>query len=224
MRWQWGLLCLAWIVASCSGRPTPPPASAQDVLAALEVAGASVAETAIMPFLRVKTPGRVWQVNESLIQLYEFESVAAREAVSQGFSPDGRTLDGEPLPWVGLPHVWALGRVIVAYDGTDGGTILLLSGLLGDPLTSGTAEAAGPYPPAVTAAIDALAAALNVDPGTILVLTYEPAEWPDACLGVPSSGEACAQVTTPGWRVTLQAAGETHPVHTDDLGLAVRFP
>lgn len=49
----------------------------------------------------------------------------------------------------------------------------------------------------------------------LLVQRVEAVEWPDACLGVPSDGEACAEVVTPGFRVRL-ARGAAY--HTDLAG------
>lgn len=49
----------------------------------------------------------------------------------------------------------------------------------------------------------------------IAVERVEAVDWPDACLGIPSDGEACAEVVTPGFRVRL-AGGLTY--HTDYSG------
>lgn len=49
----------------------------------------------------------------------------------------------------------------------------------------------------------------------IAIHSVEAVDWPDSCLGVPSDGEACSDVVTPGFRVRL-ARGATY--HTDRLG------
>lgn len=54
------------------------------------------------------------------------------------------------------------------------------------------------------------------------VVDAEAEEWPDACLGLPEDDEVCAQVITPGWRVTVQAGEETYVVRTNEDGTAVR--
>jgi hypothetical protein len=209
------------LLTACASQAGPRLETVDDVLGALEDAGAVIAETAILAHPGLGAPGQVWQVNRSLVQITEFESEAARQAVSDRLSPDGLTLDGQPLVWSDRPHLWAIGRVIVAYEGMDGPTILLLSGLLGDPLTT-QPGADAPYPPAVTAAISALADDLAIDPAMVEVVSFEEAEWPDACLGAAGPGEACAEVVTPGWRVILQASGETYELHTDLIGSDVR--
>ena len=40
-------------------------------------------------------------------------------------------------------------------------------------------------------------------------------EWPDSCLGVNRSGRSCAQVVTPGFRITLRLGAATAIFHTD---------
>lgn len=54
------------------------------------------------------------------------------------------------------------------------------------------------------------------------VIYVEPIEWPDPCLGLAEEDEACAQVITPGWRVTVQAGEETYVVHTNEDGTTLR--
>ena len=73
------------------------------------------------------------------------------------------------------------------------------------------------------AAKEALSATTDVPVEELEVVEAEEREWPDACLGLADEGEACAQVITPGWRVTLRAAGETYVLRTDEEGTAVRL-
>jgi hypothetical protein len=49
----------------------------------------------------------------------------------------------------------------------------------------------------------------------IAIVSVEPVDWPDACLGLPGPDEACAQVITPGLRVILSAAGRAYEYHTN---------
>jgi hypothetical protein len=46
----------------------------------------------------------------------------------------------------------------------------------------------------------------------------EQVEWPDACLGVQLRGQVCAEVLTPGYRVTLEVQGQQYVYHTDQAG------
>ena len=216
------LLWITTLLTACAPLAGPHIKTADDVLSALEEAGATVAETEMLALPTLGGVGHVWQVNRSIVQITEFESEAARQEVSEQISPDGLSLSGRPLVWSDRPQIWAIGRVIVTYVGTDGPTIVLLSGLLGDPLTPQEGMDA-PYPPAVTAAIAALAEESGIDPALVQVVSFEEVEWPDACLGAPRPGEGCAEVVTPGWRVTLRAGDETVEVHTDEVGMEVRW-
>lgn len=63
-------------------------------------------------------------------------------------------------------------------------------------------------------AIDAIAGWLGVAKTAFTVERVDVVAWPDACLGVTRPDVACAQVITPGERVTLRhRSGETYAVH-----------
>jgi hypothetical protein len=81
--------------------------------------------------------------------------------------------------------------------------------------------AAEDTPPAVAAAIKSLAASLGVDISAVSVVSAEAVQWPDACLGVETPGTACAEVITPGYRLTLQSGGSTYELHTNQDGSLV---
>jgi chitodextrinase len=92
-----------------------------------------------------------------------------------------------------------------------------------EPIIPATPEDAnGGYPPAVLAALRALAKQLNIPLSDIKVSGVEAVDWPDACLGVITPGEACAQVVTPGFKVLLVVGGAQYEFHTNAKGTAVR--
>jgi hypothetical protein len=219
----WPLLAGAWLAAACGSNPTPRIETADDLRAALRQAGASVAETAVLPHPPLGVPAWTWQVNQSMVNVYEFGSQHERQEATSRFSQDGLALDGLPLMWSDRPSLWSVGRLIVLYVGTDGGTVLLLDGLLGDPVNAPAPVLDEPYPPSIAAAIAYLAERTNLDPGTIGVVSFEEVEWPDTCLGIYLPDEDCAQVMTPGWRVLLRAGDRPYEVHTDALGSIVRI-
>lgn len=70
---------------------------------------------------------------------------------------------------------------------------------------------------------EALARRLGIDPLAVQRVDVTPQEWNDACMGVTSAREMCAQVITPGWIVILQAGGRRYEAHADQEGLHVRF-
>lgn len=89
----------------------------------------------------------------------------------------------------------------------------------------------GPSAPSVTPtpwasliqAQAALAAHLGIAPEAVTLISSEPVEWPNACLGLARADEMCAQVITPGYRFVLEAAGQRYTLHTDATGNQVRM-
>jgi hypothetical protein len=79
-------------------------------------------------------------------------------------------------------------------------------------------------PVAVDSAIQALAQQLAIDPALITLAGYEAVDWPDSCLGVAAPDVMCAQVITPGWRVTLGFDGRDFEARTNQTATVVRFP
>jgi hypothetical protein len=77
-------------------------------------------------------------------------------------------------------------------------------------------------PAAALIAQSVLSEALGVSVSEIEILTTEQVDWPDACLGLSSGGEACAQVITPGWRIVLRIDGQDYEFRTSEDGTLVR--
>jgi hypothetical protein len=219
-----GALLTAVLAACATARPTPPPVeSAQGLEQALARAGARLEPAGIRSVDGFAVPARVLRLGSAEVLVFEYGGEAARREDSERLTPDGAQRGPTRLVWREQANLWASGRLIVAYDGTDGGTLLLLTGALGEPLTLPPPPGPEPYPPAVTAALEAWAEAHGIDPAAVAVLAFEAVEWPDACLGLPAPGEVCARSITPGWRVRLQADGEQITARTDALGAQVRF-
>lgn len=195
----------------------------------LRAAGASVEPQGELhqPFFQVD--GRLLQVSGIEVQVFEFDDQAARQQATQLISEDGTSIGPTMLTWVGQPNFWARGRLIVLYVGQDQAIIDLLNEVLGDPLTK-SANAAGDkapspsdvFPTAVQAAIDNLADSQTISRENIDVIEYEDYNWPTSCLGLAEPGEMCLQVITPGWRIELQAGGQTYTYHTDKSGNTIR--
>ncbi len=64
---------------------------------------------------------------------------------------------------------------------------------------------------------------LHVDPDTIMLVSVEAVDWPNACLGIEAPGIMCAMVITPGYRVILEADGKQYEYHTNESGDAVKL-
>ncbi len=194
----------------------------RDLIKAIRDAGAELAEMSAEAPANLEVAPEVLRVNSAIVYVYEYESVEARTAISETLSLDGTSIDSQLLTWPDRINIWASGRLIVAYPGTDGGTIMLLNGLLGDPLTQPSPSVDEPFPPAVTAAVGFLAEELEVNPGDVEVNSLTAETWPDTCLGLPDEGEVCAQVETPGWRIMIGIHDKEFEVHSDQIGENLR--
>jgi len=196
--------------------------SIDELLNTLEDTGAKTVTTDLeAPIFDVDS--RTITLNGEVSEIYEFDSVDARESgviYLQSLLEDAWTNTENELA---SARIWSHDRLIVVYFGRDGGTILLLSGLLGDPIQKPGLANDEPYPPAVPAAIQALAEANDEDPSFVKVLTYTFVEWRDGCLEYPHPKELCTQALTPGWRIVLQLREREVEVHSDEMGGEIRW-
>lgn len=80
-----------------------------------------------------------------------------------------------------------------------------------------------PVPDAVAAVRARMAEELGVSQGIVIIMTAYEMNWSDACLGLAGSDEMCAQVITPGYEVTAQAAGEERVYRTNSDGSQIRL-
>ncbi len=218
-------LSLVLVICACGRTGTTKEQryeSIDDLLSALADAGAEVVTISLnSPLFDVDS--RAVMLNGEKSELYEFESVDERERgvihLQALLEQDWKDTADE----LSSARIWSHDRLIVVYFGRDGGTILLLSGLLGDPLQKPALAEDEPYPPAVPAAIHALAEAKGEDPSLIQVLSYTFVVWSDGCLEYPHPDEDCTQTLTSGWRILLQLGDEKFEVHSDEMGVKIRY-
>jgi len=64
-------------------------------------------------------------------------------------------------------------------------------------------------------ALEDLAQRLSVPVEELDVVSVEAMDWPDSCLGVPVPDQACLQVITAGFRISLWHAATAYVYHTD---------
>ena len=204
--------------------PTPRTVETQaDLILALGDTGAWVARSGEASAGLFGVTGETLAVNGVPVEVYSYPSAIERERVSLTIAPDGSAVAGQPAEWRDAPHVWAVGAILVVYQGTDGPTILLLDAVLGDPVAQGGGVGTEPYPPAVTEAIGELAQSLQIDPAQIEVVSFEEHVWPDGCLGLAAPDEMCTMQEVSGWRIVLRARGHDYAARTDESGASVRL-
>lgn len=224
---QWFVISVLSMIGlgACAAPPPPMPEvieNTDEFVAALQASGASIQETNQATIPLFGETARAFTLRGDLLLVYEYDSVGIREDISRLISPEGVGSQLPPL-WPGNPRLWEVGRLIAVYLGADGGTILLLSGLFGEPLTPPISLGDEPYPPSVASAIRSLSTDLGVEPGAVQVVDFQPIDWPDSCLGFTGTGEACAEVITPGWIVNLAIGGIEYEIHTDQMGQLVQW-
>jgi hypothetical protein len=68
-----------------------------------------------------------------------------------------------------------------------------------------------------------LAAETGITSEAIALQQFEPVDWNNACIGVLSPEEFCAEVITPGYRVVFNTPNGVYVVHTDQSGQTIRL-
>lgn len=181
-----------------TGGTTTPPASSGGVAAVNEIARQALAQQLGVPVdnIRVLSSGAVDWPNGCLgIQK---PGVMCTDAIVPGY------------------------QVILEVDGKQYEVRTNLTGSTALVAPEGSSGRAGEFPAAAQLARGQAAADLGMELGQITIVAAEPAEWPDACLGQPDPTEMCAQMITPGYRVTLDANGTEVVYRTDESGKSIR--
>ena len=127
------ILALVVLLSGCS----PNAKTSQSVidhsglLSNLSASGLSILEAGEIsqPFFDVK--GKSVSINKSNIQIFEYNSPEAMEAVSKSISADGTIIKRTNVDWIDAPHFYKSGRIIVIYIGKDETIINLLEKILG---------------------------------------------------------------------------------------------
>ncbi|MBD1870208.1 hypothetical protein H6F93_26525 [Leptolyngbya sp. FACHB-671] len=68
-----------------------------------------------------------------------------------------------------------------------------------------------------------LAAETAITSEAIALQQFEPVDWNNACIGVPSPEEFCAEMITPGYRIVFNTPNGAYVVHTDHSGQTIRL-
>jgi len=130
---------LAFWIAGCE-QPNPVGpgelASSDALIVALQQQGATVSRGEVLP--RGSTPyfstnAQVVFVNAESLNVFEYSTVAAAAGDAAKVSPDGSSIGSTMLTWIGPPHFYRNGRVIVLYAGSVGAVLLPLEAVLGKP-------------------------------------------------------------------------------------------
>ncbi len=109
-----------------------PIESQADLIVALRAAGAGVdsGDSVSQPFF---TPeGQFLTINGAEdIQVFEYENSEAMEFEASQVAPNGDSVGTSMINWVGSPHFYKIGRLIVLYLGDNQEILNLLNRVIG---------------------------------------------------------------------------------------------
>lgn len=131
------LTAFAILGIACGGRTldgpsaTPPVTSYASLMTALRAAGATVDVGAPIsqPFL--SGAGQIMKVNGADVQAFEYRNSAAAEADAARINADGSGTATTLVTWVGPPHFYRTGPLLVLYVGSQADVIRPLEAVLG---------------------------------------------------------------------------------------------
>jgi len=146
MRWclMLGLLLGAACDKARNDAPAPPARgpvtdyeSLVDSLGAMGIEVEDAGETA-PPFL--SAPGRVARADGDLVQVFSYVDSAAADAEARRISPDGFTVGGRRVAWLGPPRFHRRGRLLVLHIGDRARVARALEAILGPAFASSPAR------------------------------------------------------------------------------------
>ena len=138
-------IAMLLLLAACGGEvapATPTPGSAggtaQDkasLVAALQKSGLTVTEQGSVeqPFFSLK--GVSLKADNEYIQVFEYADEAAAQKDASKIASDA-SIEGFRIDWLGPPHFYRVGRMIVIYPGTDQKVLAALESALGKPFAA----------------------------------------------------------------------------------------
>jgi hypothetical protein len=132
------LLLILVVASACNSNPAGPSAgsSKEAFFAALRQQGASVTPGQMLsrestPYFEV--PAQVVQVNTGTINVFEYGDATAARLDAARVSPDGSFVGNTSILWIGPPHFYRNGRLIVIYVGRSLEVLQPLEAVLGPP-------------------------------------------------------------------------------------------
>ena len=130
-------IIISFALFGCNGAESPVTSHggpAQDHVSLvdnLRAQGLNVSPTGTISQPFFSAPGQILKVNGQDVQVFEFDSPSTAQSQAQKFSPDGKAIDDTIVGWVGPPHVYQNGKILVLYIGADLTVQKKLDSLLG---------------------------------------------------------------------------------------------
>lgn len=139
-----GLLSVVAAAATACGeklRESHPPQQAElragqvtdyvSLINALRAAGVSAepGAHAEQPFLSVE--GKMIKIGDQDVQVFQYSEAAQANAQAALVSPDGGAVGTNKIRWIGSPHFYKKGKLLVLYLGDDAKVLKALDAVLG---------------------------------------------------------------------------------------------
>lgn len=131
------LVSLAAASASCSAlRATPGSESSpldgyQDLVDALRVEGHEVESLGSISQPFFQPAGQLLSVEGHEVQVFEYSSEEVALSAAETVSPDGSSVGTTMVSWIGSPHFFRSGSLIILYVGEDAAALQALQTVLG---------------------------------------------------------------------------------------------
>jgi hypothetical protein len=147
----------ALFLAACAPAPTPPLpgavvpfADAATLIESLEHDGVALTPIGRVTYAWFATPALTFEagpLRQDALFVHEHADTAGAQADARRVSPDGRRIVGPNnesirVEWLGEPHLYQSGRLLVVYVGQDPDMMARLARALGPPF-AGAGAAAG---------------------------------------------------------------------------------
>lgn len=81
------------------------------------------------PFLSVE--GKMIKIGDQDVQVFQYSEAAQADAQAALVSPDGVTVGTNKIRWIGSPHFYKKGKLLVLYLGDDAKVLKALDAVLG---------------------------------------------------------------------------------------------
>ena len=124
--------CTQASVPSASTQPSVSAFGISDLVRELRSSGLTVegAGEIRQPFFSPKA--RVFRLNGSDLQVYEYADAAAAEREAATVAPEGGSIGTSMVAWLATPHFFRKDRVIAIYIGSDQQVVAHLGKIMGE--------------------------------------------------------------------------------------------
>ena len=130
------VILLGVITAACGSGPTGPTSfgSAEALVTALRAQGVTATTGQTLPMQShpyFSTNARIVTMNSAILNVLEYDSSGDADREAATVSPTGSSIGSTQIEWVGPPHFFKNGRLIVLYVGDRSDVLQPLTTVLG---------------------------------------------------------------------------------------------